>query len=181
MCFLTLNHSLALLIKRPYETSAGNAFYIFSACKRVFSSVCLLVFWGGFRVPVSTQTFISLFVILSTDLLILILVDWFKQTDIKRNLGIVLIVAETAYAIALFVTLLLNGGEPSSISNKANGSFDYYFLFIFTPIINNRSGNREMEHWTQGTETSFCRHWGDDEPRCAASVCLFSHFKPHTE
>ena len=105
----TPNHCLALVKKHPYETSAGNAFHIFSACKRVFTSACLFVFWDGFMVPVSSQTFI----LFSLQIFSSLLIGLNKQTNIKRNIGIVLIVLESAYAVALFVTLLLNGGEPS--------------------------------------------------------------------
>lgn len=49
----------ALLGKRPYSTSSGNAFHIFSTCKRLVTSASLLVFWGGFGVPVSNCIFIQ--------------------------------------------------------------------------------------------------------------------------
>jgi hypothetical protein len=73
---------LALLMKRPYGTTAGNIFHVFSACKRVFASASLIIFWNGFNVP----------------------------TDTKRSIGVVLIVVESLYAGGLFVTLLYNNG-----------------------------------------------------------------------
>jgi len=49
---------------------------------------------------------------------------------------------ESTYAAALFVTLLLNGGEPSRSPAKQAA----HLIDLFTPIINdNRSGNREMD------------------------------------
>ena len=56
-------------------------------------------------------------------------------------------IIESAYAVALFGILVLNGGEPSQVL------FVYLLLFIV-----NRSGNHEMEQGPQGpqgTETSF--------------------------
>jgi hypothetical protein len=60
VCVLTvveLATLLALLVKRPYGTTAGNIFHVFSACKRVFASASLIIFWNGFNVPVGTQNF----------------------------------------------------------------------------------------------------------------------------
>ena len=70
-------------------------------------------------------------------------------------------VVESVYAAALFVVLLLNGGEPS------RSDLEQSCPFKFTPFMN-RSENREMEHRTQGTKTRFWQ-WSDPNhgPPCA--------------
>ena len=97
------------------------------------------------------QTFISPFVILSTNLLILILVDRFKQIDTKKIIGIVLMVIESVYAVALFIILVLNGGEPSQV----------LFVYLLLPSL---IGAAIMK-WNKDHNTTFY----EPRPQCPHS------------
>jgi len=92
----------ALSVKRPYKNFTGNAFQIFSAARRVFSSAGLIVFWPGFDVLVCPS---------SSNIQINISRIYFQQIKTKRVLGMVIMIVESAYSAALFVFLILNFGK----------------------------------------------------------------------